>query len=78
MSRRVVVEAGGQLAGDHLYFGEYLDLPPHTENVEKARRVLGVVPTLLDAALIEGFRWYQTQPRRATDYTWEDRLLASA
>ena len=76
--RHAIVAAGGQLAGPGLYFGEYLDLPPHTSNVEKARRVLGVTPTPLEAALRDGFGWYQTQPRRATDYAFEDRLLASA
>ncbi len=40
-----------QLIGRDLYFGEYLDLPPHTEIVEKAPRLLGVAPTPLERAL---------------------------
>ena len=78
VSRDKIRAAGGQLIGPCLYFGEFLDLPPHTENVEKVQRVLGLVPSLLDAALVEGYAWYQTQPRRTIDYAWEDRLLASA
>ncbi len=78
VSRDTIMAAGGQLAGPGLYFGEYLDLPPHTANVEKARRILGVTPTPLDAALRASFTWYQTQPRRPADYTFEDRLLALA
>jgi 2'-hydroxyisoflavone reductase len=78
IARDKIRTAGGQLIGPCLYFGEFLDLPPHTEVVEKAERVLGVNLTPLDAALREGFAWYQAQPRRPTDYAWEDRLLASA
>lgn len=73
--RSTIMSAGGQLAGKDLYFGEYLDLPPHTVNVDKARRVLGVIPTPLETALRLGFEWYATQPRRPSDYAFEDRLL---
>ena len=55
--RTAIMSAGGQLAGTDLYFGEYLDLPPHTVNVDKARRVLGLVPTPLEEALRLGFEW---------------------
>jgi 2'-hydroxyisoflavone reductase len=75
--RTAIKAAGGQLAGKDLYFGEFLDLPPHTVNVDKARRVLDLVPTPLDAALRLSFEWYTTQPRRPVDYGFEDRLLAS-
>ena len=61
----------------NLYFGEYLDLPPHTSVIEKAQRVLGVTPSRLDQALAKSFAWYQAQPRRPVDYTFEDRLLAA-
>ena len=77
VARDRIVAAGGQFAGPvNLYFGEYLDLPPYTVNVEKAQRVLGVTPTPIEAAFREGFRWYRTQPRRPVDYALEDRLLA--
>ena len=39
--RKRIRESGGQLVGGNLYFGEFLDLPPHTEVVEKAPRLLG-------------------------------------
>jgi nucleoside-diphosphate-sugar epimerase len=76
--REVIAAAGGQLMGGTIYFGDYLDLPPYTSVVEKAPRMLGVVPTPLDAALSEGFAWYQRQPRRPTAYAFEDRLIAQA
>lgn len=76
--RGALLAAGGQLAGEPMYFGEYLDLPPHTENVEKAARLLGLAPTPLDAALKSGFAWYVQQPRRRVDYAFEDRVIALA
>lgn len=76
ISRSAIQAAGGHPFMGNLYFGEFLDIPPHTSVIEKARRVLGVTPTSLKAALDEGFAWYQTQPRRQVDYTFEDRLLA--
>ena len=74
--RATIQAAGGNLFTGNLYFGEFLDLPPHISVIEKAPRVLGITPTSLGAALAEGFAWYQTQPRRQIDYVFEDRLLA--
>lgn len=76
--RAAIVAAGGQLVGQDLYFGEFLDLPPHTEIVEKASRLLGVTPTPIEAALRESYAWYAAQPRRSPDYSFEDRLIALA
>jgi nucleoside-diphosphate-sugar epimerase len=75
--RATITSAGGQLAGSNLFFGEYLDLPPHTVNVDKASQLLDIVPTPLETALQRGFEWYTTQPRRPSDYAFEDRLLAA-
>ena len=75
--RAAIHAAGGDPFRGNLYFGEYLDIPPHTSAIEKAPRVLGVTPTRLDAALAESFGWYKARPRRQVDYTFEDRLLAS-
>lgn len=77
VARDKITAAGGQFAGsDNLYFGEYLDLPPYSANVDKARRVLGITPTPLEAALRAGFGWYQSQPRRPIDYALENQILA--
>jgi 2'-hydroxyisoflavone reductase len=78
MPREQIQAAGGVPVGGNLYFGEFLDLPPITEVIEKAPRVLGVAPTPMDEALRATFAWYRTQPRRPVDYTFEDRLLAEA
>jgi 2'-hydroxyisoflavone reductase len=76
--RSAIQAAGGQVMGENLYFGEVLDMQPLTSVVDKAARVLGLVPTPLDEALAAGFAWYRGQPRRPVDYTFEDRLLATA
>jgi nucleoside-diphosphate-sugar epimerase len=75
--RAAIHAAGGNAFAGTIYFGEYLDLPPYVSVVEKAPRILGVTPTALEAALREGFAWYQAQPRRPVDYAFEDRLLAA-
>ncbi|NBB87383.1 MAG: NAD-dependent epimerase/dehydratase family protein [Bacteroidetes bacterium] len=77
--RATIHAGGGQLEGENLYFGEFLDvLPPLTSAVEKAARVLDLEPTPLDEALRESFAWYREQSRRPVDYSFEDRLLAAA
>lgn len=73
--RKTIRAEGGQTFGDRLYFGELLDLPPHTAVVDKVTRVLGVAPTPFAEALRQGFDWYNAQPRRVVDYSFEDRLL---
>jgi hypothetical protein len=78
ISRAAIREAGGDAFVGNLYFGEYLDLPPHTSTIEKAPRLLGVTPEKLEAALAKSFAWYQAQPRRQVDYSFEDRLLAAS
>lgn len=74
--RTEIQVAGGHPFKGNLYFGEFLDLPVHTSVIEKAPRMLGVKTTPIEDAFAQGFAWYQTQPRRAVDYSFEDRLLA--
>jgi 2'-hydroxyisoflavone reductase len=76
--RAAIHAAGGSPVMGNLYFGEFLDLPPHTSVVDRVSRVLGLTPTSLDAALHAGYAWYCTQPRRPVDYTFEDSLLVHA
>jgi nucleoside-diphosphate-sugar epimerase len=75
VSREEILAAGGQVSGANLYFGEALDMPPTTEVVEKAPRVLGFAPMDFESALRESFAGYREQPRRPRDYALEDRLL---
>jgi nucleoside-diphosphate-sugar epimerase len=78
LSRADIQAAGGHPFTGNLYFGEFLDIPPHTSAIEKAPRVLSITPTSLEAALRVGFAWYQAQVPRQVDYTFEDRLLAAS
>ncbi len=76
--RERIATAGGSPMTDPMYFGEYLDMPPITENVSKLQRVLGVKPVGFETGLKETYRWYVRQPRKKCDFTFEDRLIASA
>lgn len=76
--RERIAAAGGNAMADPMYFGEYLDVPPITQNVTKLHRVLGVKPVAFETGLRETYRWYLRQPRRKLDFRFEDRLVASA
>jgi nucleoside-diphosphate-sugar epimerase len=76
--RERIAAAGGSAMTDPMYFGEYLDVAPITENVSKLQRVLGVKPVSFETGLRETYRWYLRQPRRKGDFSFEDRLIASA
>ena len=76
--RERIAVAGGNPMGDPMYFGEYLDVVPITENVSKLQRVLGVRLTAFETGLKETYRWYLRRPRRKSDFQFEDRLIASA
>jgi nucleoside-diphosphate-sugar epimerase len=76
MSRAAIHAAGGHPFMHNLYFGEFIDIPPHTTVIDKAPRLLGVAPTPIEEAFAAGYAWYRSQPRRTIDYSFEDKLLA--
>ncbi|MBZ5591772.1 MAG: SDR family oxidoreductase [Acidobacteriia bacterium] len=76
--RERIAAAGGNPMGAPMYFGEYLDVSPITENVSKLQRVLGVKPMAFETGLRETYRWYLRRPRRKLDFAFEDRLIAAA
>jgi nucleoside-diphosphate-sugar epimerase len=76
--RERIVVLGGNPMGAPMYFGEYLDVPPITENMGKLQRVLGVRLTAFGTGLKETYRWYVRRPRRKVDFSFEDRLIAAA
>lgn len=76
--RERIAQAGGHPMGPQLYFGVYFDMPPITQVVTKAQRVLGFHPTDLAVGLKETYRWYlRHQGRKNPDYNFEDALLAT-
>jgi 2'-hydroxyisoflavone reductase len=74
--RETILQAGGNPMGEPAYFGVYFDLPPITEKMGKAARVLGVRPTPFETGLKETWRWYLRNHKRAQPgFAFEDRLL---
>jgi len=62
-----------------LYFGYYFDLPPITQIVAKAQRMLGFRPTDFTQGLRTTYRWYlRHHNHKPPDYTFEDKLLDAA
>ena len=75
--RETILQAGGNPMGEPAYFGVYFDMPPITEKMGKATRVLGVRPTPFETGLKETWRWYlRNHKRPQPDFAFEDRLLA--
>jgi 2'-hydroxyisoflavone reductase len=74
-----IAEAGGDPMGQPAYFGVYLDMPPITEVVVKAKRILGFQPTPFEAGLKETYRWYLRNAKKPKiAYSFEDRLIEMA
>jgi 2'-hydroxyisoflavone reductase len=79
LPRTRIVQAGGHPLGPHLYFGVYFDLPPITQVINKAQRVLKFRPTPFDEGLKETYRWYlRHHEKNTSNYAFEDKLIAMA
>ncbi len=74
--REKIQRAGGQVAGEKLYFGYYYDVPAITQIITKAQRMLGFKPTEFAAGLKVEYRAYVKKRRfPRPDFTFEDELL---
>ncbi len=74
--REVIQRAGGQAAGEKLYFGYYFDVPAITQIVTKAQRMLAFKPTDFETGLKITYRAYAKNrglPR--ADFAFEDEIL---
>jgi nucleoside-diphosphate-sugar epimerase len=69
--------AGGKVFDPPLFFGQYLHLPPITQNTERAKRDLGFEATPFEKGLAETFAWYQAQDRDKPDFSFDDKALAA-
>jgi 2'-hydroxyisoflavone reductase len=77
--REVIAQAGGNAMNEPFYFGEYFDVPPITEFMGKAQRLLKIQLTPFDEGLKETYRWYSRnhKPRPAA-FDLDDRLFPPA
>jgi 2'-hydroxyisoflavone reductase len=74
--RERIHQIGGNPMGPRLYFGCYFDLPPITQIVTKAQRVLAFKGTDFVTGLKETYRWYlRHHLRKEIDYSFEDRVI---
>jgi len=77
--RDAIAQAGGNAMEPPLYFGEYFDLPPITENIGKVTRVLKMKLTPIEVGLKETYRWYlRNHKPRTAGFEFDDKLLALA
>ncbi len=77
--RDVITQAGGNAMDEPYYFGEYLDVPPITENIGKVTRVLKMKLTPFDAGLKDTFKWYTRNHKpRTAGFEFDDKVLALA
>jgi len=77
--RERIMRLGGHPMGPRLYFGQYFDLPPITQVVSKAQRVLGFRPTEFAEGLKTTYRWYMRHRNHTPpDYAFEERVLGMA
>ena len=79
MPRTALLQAGGHPMGPKLYFATYYDLPPITEIVAKAQRMLHLQPIDFKTGLKETYKWYPRHHQKNTsNYEFEDKLLSIA
>jgi nucleoside-diphosphate-sugar epimerase len=77
--RQQILQSGGHPMGPNLYFGMYFDLPPITQVITKAQRVLKFKPVDFHEGLKETYRWYlRHHEKNTSNYAFEDKLIESA
>jgi nucleoside-diphosphate-sugar epimerase len=77
--RQRIFQMGGHPMGPNLYFGVYFDMPPITQVITKAQRVLKFKPADFLEGLKETYRWYlRHHEKNTSNYAFEDRLIANA
>lgn len=77
VSREKLVELGGQVFEPPFYFGQYYDMPPITQKIDRARNELGFEPISFAEGLRRTFAWYQTLDRPEPDCSFDDKVLAA-
>jgi len=76
--RSKIQAAGGHQIVRPLYFAQYFDMPPITQIIHKARRMLGLKTTEFSTGLKTTYRWYRRNRKKGKiDYSFEDKLIAA-
>lgn len=79
LPREQLLRAGGHPMGPKYYFAEYFDLPPITQLIAKAQRVLHFKPVDFASGLREAYQWWaHAHPFPKPDYAFEDEVIAKA
>jgi len=76
--REKLVELGGQVFQPPFYFGQYFDMEPITQRIDRARAELGFEPTPFEAGLQATFEWYvgqDAQERPTPDFSYDEKAL---
>ena len=74
-----ILRAGGNVLKAPLYYGTYYDLPPITQVINKAQRILKFKATPLADGLRETYLWYlKNHKKPKQDFSFEDAMLATA
>ncbi|MBC8167942.1 MAG: NAD-dependent epimerase/dehydratase family protein [Bryobacteraceae bacterium] len=77
--RQKIFQMGGHPMGPLLYFGVYFDMPPITQVVTKAQRLLKFKGIDFIEGLRETYRWYlRHHEKNTSNYEFEDKLIANA
>ncbi len=77
--REFLLRGGGHAMKPPFYFAEYFDLPPITQVVAKAQRVLQFKPRDFLDGLQETYQWWShAHPFDKPDYGFEDEMMAKA
>ena len=74
-----LLRAGGHVMKAPYYFATYYDMPPITQVINKAQRILKFKATPMADGLRETYLWYLKNHKRAKqDFSFEDAMLATA
>ncbi len=74
-----LLKAGGHIMTPPYYFATYYDMPPITQVINKAQRILKFKATPMADGLRETYLWYLKNHKRSKqDFSFEDAMLAAA
>ncbi len=75
--RDKLLELGGGLFAPPFYFGQYYDMDPITQKIDRARAELGFEPIAFEEGLRRTFEQYKTLDRPEPDFSFDDKALAA-